>query len=145
MTDFSERAMTMATRNSSTGSSKLRKLERADTEWRICSPVNDFLKKGYQNMTFNEVELELMEMLSEPLGQKYIGQYSKQIQTSESFFCWVEIHEYMAAPATSFRKCMATHIYEKYIRQGARMAIGGLSGAQVVEYQVCGNGLYNLN
>ena len=71
--------------------------------------------------------LQLRALLSEPIGQKFIGDYAKSILTQESFFCWVDIQEYRSIPTADYRRSKATHIYSKYIKKGAVLELGFLS------------------
>jgi hypothetical protein len=42
-------------------------------------------------------------------------------------FAWVDFHEYRDIPTKDYRRCCAVHIYQKYIKEDAVMALGFLS------------------
>lgn len=57
--------------------------------------------------------LELRQILDDPIGQKYLGTFMRQMHQHEALFCWLDIHEYVSIPTRDYRRCMAKHIYEK--------------------------------
>jgi Regulator of G protein signaling domain len=71
--------------------------------------------------------VELRAVLEEPVGQKYIGVFAKAIHTAGAFFAWTEIQEFRAIPTADYRRGMAMHIYQKYVKDGAVQQVGGLS------------------
>lgn len=107
--------------------------EKRKTQWKLMSTRDQIIKET--DTPLNEDEIELRVILADPVGQKYIGNFAKEILTSESFFCWVEIIEFCTVPSPGFRKCMAKHIYDKYIRVNANMALGGLNHELVQEFE----------
>lgn len=74
--------------------------------------------------------LELRQLLSEPVGQRYIGIHAKETLTQETFFCWVDIQEFKSIPTADFQKSKAWHIYHKYIREGAVLELGMIGSAE---------------
>ncbi|KAF0690501.1 Aste57867_18091 [Aphanomyces stellatus] len=97
-------------------------LVAANTQWKMV-PQTISRDKSMKSID----EAELTSMLNDPVGQKHIGNYAKKILTSESFYCWIEILEYQDAPSSGYQRSVAKHIYKKYIRDGASMALGGLT------------------
>jgi Regulator of G protein signaling domain len=71
--------------------------------------------------------VELRTVLEDPQGQTSLGQFAKQRQTHEAFFAWTEIQEFRAIPTADYRRGMAMHIYQKYVKDGAVQQVGGLS------------------
>jgi Regulator of G protein signaling domain len=63
--------------------------------------------------------VELRTVLEDPQGQTSLGQFAKQRQTHEAFFAWTEIQEFRAIPTADYRRGMAMHIYQKYVKDGA--------------------------
>lgn len=127
-------------------SSHKTKLNESDTlnktQWKLIPTREEIISK--EETILNEDEIELRMILADPVGQKHIGNFAKEILTAESFFCWVEIYEYQNIPSQSFRKCMAKHIYDKYLKSNARMALGGLTQEMVAEYdQLMAEGMKN--
>ena len=114
-------------------SPRMNALKRAPTQWKVINTKKDILKEAEIDK-MNDDEVALRIILSEPVGQKHIGNFAKLKFTSETFYCWVEIHEFRNAPSFGFRKCLALHIYEKYIRKGAKMALGSLSYELIQRY-----------
>jgi len=84
----------------------------------------DFDKEG--NLDYNKKPdyKELRVMLEDPIGQRYFGNYTKAQHTNENMFAWVDIHEYRDIPTKDYRRCCAVHIYQKYIKDDAVMALG---------------------
>lgn len=120
------------------GLSKAKKTNNVpkSTTWRTLPTKTDYLNSISANMNVSPAEAELLVLLSEPLGQKHLGSYSKKIFTEESFYCWVEIQEFRAVPSQTYRRCIARHIYEKYIKPSAKMALGGLNEKTIKDIQV---------
>lgn len=100
--------------------------ERANTEWKLMSTHEDVVKT-VPTGELSKDEIELLVVLSEPVGQRCIGSFAKDVHTLESFLCWVEIQEYKAVPSMSFRRCLATNIFKKYVRPQGNMALGGMT------------------
>jgi hypothetical protein len=71
----------------------------------------------------NPDHVELRTVLEDPVGQKYIGVFAKAIHTTESFFAWTEIQEYRSIPTADYRRGMAVHIYQKYIKDNAVLQV----------------------
>jgi hypothetical protein len=71
----------------------------------------------------NPDHVELRTVLEDPVGQKYIGVFAKAIHTTESFFAWTEIQEYRSIPTADYRRGMAVHIYQKYIKDHAVLQV----------------------
>ncbi|KAG9399665.1 hypothetical protein AC1031_011479 [Aphanomyces cochlioides] len=97
-------------------------LVAANTQWKMV-PQTISRDKSMRSID----ESELTSMLNDPVGQKHIGNFAKKILTSESFYCWIEILEFRDAPSSGYQRSVAKHIYRKYIRDGASMALGGLT------------------
>ncbi|RHY27415.1 hypothetical protein DYB32_006791 [Aphanomyces invadans] len=104
-------------------------LVAANTQWKMV-PQTISRDKSLKSLD----EAELNNMLNDPVGQKHIGNYAKKILTSESFYCWIEILEFRDAPSSGYQRSVAKHIYKKYIREGASMALGGLTREMVADY-----------
>lgn len=104
---------------------------RKKTIWRQRETEDDmrtrFIAEGTLPPDCPDEYLQLRALLSEPIGQKFIGDYAKSILTQESFFCWVDIQEYRSIPTADYRRSKATHIYSKYIKKGAVLELGFLS------------------
>jgi hypothetical protein len=71
----------------------------------------------------NPDHVELRTVLEDPVGQKYIGLFARAIHTTESFFAWTEIQEYRSIPTADYRRGMAVHIYQKYIKDHAVLQV----------------------
>jgi Regulator of G protein signaling domain len=71
--------------------------------------------------------VELRTVLDDPQGQTCLGQFAKQRQTHGAFFAWTEIQEFRAIPTADYRRGMAMHIYQKYVKDGAVQQVGGLA------------------
>ncbi|CAK4089381.1 unnamed protein product [Aphanomyces euteiches] len=106
-------------------------LVAANTQWKMV-PQTISRDKSMRSID----ESELTSMLNDPVGQKHIGNFAKKILTSESFYCWIEILEFRDAPSSGYQRSVAKHIYRKYIRDGASMALGGLTREIVSLYDV---------
>ncbi|KAF0774519.1 hypothetical protein AaE_001779, partial [Aphanomyces astaci] len=104
-------------------------LVAANTQWKMV-PQTISRDKSLKSLD----EAELNSMLNDPVGQKHIGNYAKKILTSESFYCWIEILEFRDAPSSGYQRSVAKHIYKKYVRKGASMALGGLTREIVAEF-----------
>ena len=72
---------------------------------------------------------ELRFILEYPVGQKHLGEYMRSQMALENLFCWVDVHEYRDIPTKDFRRCCAMHIYQKYMKEGAVMALGSVTDA----------------
>ncbi|OQR92142.1 protein kinase [Achlya hypogyna] len=107
-------------------------LVAANTQWKMVPQpgVNRIKSSGRLSV----IEEELTQMLHDPVGQKHIGNYAKKILTSETFYCWVECMEFTEAPSSGYQRSVAKHIYKKYIKHGAAMALGGLASDMVAHY-----------
>ena len=70
---------------------------RRKTIWRENIPIEEqkkmYIEEGSLPADAKDEWCQLRSLLSEPLGQKYLGDYAKSILTQESFFCWVDIQE----------------------------------------------------
>lgn len=103
--------------------------------WRSRPDPEQAKKEFYNDGTldadnFTPGHLELRQLLSEPVGQRYIGAHAKETLTQETFFCWVDIQEYKSIPTADFQKSKAWHIYHKYISEGAVLQLGMLTAAE---------------
>jgi len=87
----------------------------------------DFAKEGQLDYNQNPDYKALRAMLEDPIGQRYFGNFTKKQHTNENMFAWVDIHEYRDIPTKDYRRCCAVHIYQKYIKEGAVMALGFLT------------------
>lgn len=74
--------------------------------------------------------LELRAMMEEPLAQHTLGRYAKQKRSLDIFMCWVDVQEYKSIPTEDYRRSKALHIYHKYIKPGAVLEIGGITGGE---------------
>ena len=85
---------------------------------------------------FDEGHIELRMLMDEPVGQNAIGEYSKKIYSQESFFAWVEIQEYRHIPTVDYRRSIAMHIFEKYVKKDAVCQVGSISEADINKWTV---------
>ncbi|CAM9157160.1 unnamed protein product, partial [Discosporangium mesarthrocarpum] len=63
--------------------------------------------------------VELLAMLDNIAGQRFLGAYSREVGTHSYFFLWSDIQEYRAIPTSDYRFTKAKQIFSKYIRDGA--------------------------
>mmetsp|Transcript_13869 Transcript_13869/g.44387 ORF Transcript_13869/g.44387 Transcript_13869/m.44387 type:complete len:755 (+) Transcript_13869:64-2328(+) len=77
---------------------------------------------------------ELRSILSEPLGQKFLGEFAKSENSQENLFAWIDMEEYKQIPTHDFRLCVARNIFKKYIKEKAVMQLGGLSKERIDHY-----------
>jgi len=77
----------------------------------------------------NQEHVELRHVLDDPIGQRFLGKFAKEIFTVELFFGWVDIQEYKSVPTLDYRRGKALHIYHKYIKAGSVLELGMLSAA----------------
>lgn len=101
-------------------------MNKTKTQWKVLPSVAD-ARETTTTLTGHDDEHELRVILKDPVGQKHLGNYAKELHTAESFFCWVEIQEFQSVPSLSFRRCVAKHIYEKYVKRGGGMGLGSMS------------------
>jgi len=87
----------------------------------------DFEKEGLLDYNKDANYKDLRMMLEDPIGQRYFGNFTKKQHTNENMFAWIDIHEYRDIPTKDYRRCCAVHIYQKYIKEGAVMALGFLT------------------
>eukprot|EP01039_Chlorochromonas_danica_P009822 gene9822-10864_t len=71
--------------------------------------------------------LALRTMLDEPLSQNALGKFAAKIQVLDIFMCWIDIQEYKAIPAGSYRRSKAIHIFSKYLKEDAALMVGVIS------------------
>jgi len=125
------------------GSSKQRKRdEEALALLKDDEPEN---KHWVENKTFqaensliyasSDVFNELRGLLEEPLGQKYLGQFAKSENSQENFFAWIDMEEFKSIPTPDYRRCVAKNIFQKYIKHGAIMQLGGITDERVKYFE----------
>jgi len=64
---------------------------------------------------------ELLEMLDEPMGQKYLGRYAIKNQTMDLLFCFLDMCEFRSVRTMSLRRLKALHIFDKYYNEDINM------------------------
>jgi len=96
-----------------------------------------FKADGTLSKSTDPGHLELRTLLEEPAAQHEIGRFAKSIHTHESFMCWVDIQEFKAIPdeAESYRRSKAMHIFQKYIKAGAVLEVGGIESDDRDKYR----------
>jgi len=69
--------------------------------------------------------LELRGFLDDPLLMKHVGMFGKNRKSFDCFMCWVDIQEFksIGAGAEVYRRSKASHIYHKYIKEGAMLRV----------------------
>lgn len=101
-------------------------------KWKLLPSVDEakgkFKADGTLSKSIDPGHLELRTLLEEPAAQHEIGRFAKSIHTHESFMCWVDIQEFKSIPdeAESYRRSKAMHIFQKYIKAGAVLEVGGI-------------------
>ena len=70
--------------------------------------------------------VELRQILSEPVCQRYLGDFAKKQYSQEAFFGWIDIQEYRSIPTPDYRRSKLTHIYKKYIKADAILNLGSI-------------------
>lgn len=79
--------------------------------------------------------LALRTMLDEPSSQNALGKFAAKIQVLDIFMCWIDIQEYKAIPAGSYRRSKALHIFNKYFKDDAVLMVGVLSPLERTKLQ----------
>ena len=109
-------------------------LIRGVTEWKVIPQAAQLAQKFVQESyspsrsatAVDPGHIELRTLLEDPLTQKSIGTFAKEIHTTESFFAWIEIQEYKSIPTPDYRRGMAMHIYEKYVKENAVLQVSAM-------------------
>lgn len=100
-------------------------------EWKLLPSSVEARKKfeadGTLNKNSDPGHLELRSMLDDQLAQAAIFKFAKDVvKAQDIFMCWVDIQEFKSIPTENYRRSKALHIYHKYIKIDAVLAIGDL-------------------
>jgi len=120
-------------------------------EWKIIPDMKQQAAQFKADRTLkannsNPDYIELRSILGDPIGQRYLGRYAKEIYTTELFFGWIDIQEYKTIPTADYRRGKALHIYEKYIKAGSVLELGVLSlEDRTLTKELLDNGKKNRN
>ena len=68
-------------------------------------------------------QIELRNLLHEPLAQKELGQYAKEIDCVRYLMCWIDIEEYKSSRSYAHRREIGTKIMYYYIKQNSPLDI----------------------
>lgn len=107
-------------------------------EWRLTQSVEEAQGKYLKQdgiLLKNASHIECRTLLDEPLAQRALGMYAKQVKAMEIFMCWSDIQEFKTIPTDDYRISKALHIYHKYIKPGAILALGAFSVSEREEYK----------
>uniref|UniRef100_A0A7S1U415 Protein kinase domain-containing protein n=1 Tax=Phaeomonas parva TaxID=124430 RepID=A0A7S1U415_9STRA len=105
-------------------------------KWRPTSNLEEKQKKFQEDGSLskkkkvseiNEGHIECRDILDDPIGQRYVGQFAKSNFTHEHFFCWIDMQEFKAIPTKDYRRSKAMHIYDKYLKVGAVLELGSVA------------------
>jgi hypothetical protein len=88
---------------------------------------NRFEEDGTLTKNSGAGHLALRTLLDEPTAQNVIGKFAAKIQVLDVFMCWIDIQEYKAIPAGSYRRSKALHIFSKYLKEDAFLSVGFIS------------------
>lgn len=115
--------------------------EETSVKWKFLPSVEEakdkFKNDGTLVKSTDPGHLELRQLLEEPLAQREIGNFAKEIHCHEAFMCWVDLQEFKGIPegAHHFKRSKANHIYHKYIQADAILEFGGLSDDERTIYK----------
>jgi hypothetical protein len=71
-------------------------------------------------------QVELYEMLKEPVTQRAIGAFAVSKKNEYLLMCWAEIEEFKEEAIDTLRQEMVGEIHDAYVRPGSGMQIQGL-------------------
>jgi len=93
----------------------------------------DFESEDSLIYTNSPLYMELRSMLEEPLGQHYLAEFAKSENSHENFLAWIDMQEFKRIPTNDYRRTVAKNIFQKYIKSGAVMQLGGLNEESICE------------
>mmetsp|Transcript_15900 Transcript_15900/g.31632 ORF Transcript_15900/g.31632 Transcript_15900/m.31632 type:complete len:635 (+) Transcript_15900:244-2148(+) len=101
---------------------------RRTTVWKKQESFADmkarFVADGSLPPDVSDEYIELRQILSEPVCQRYLGDFAKKQFSQETFFSWIDIQEYRSIPTYDYRRSKLTHIYKKYIKADSILNLG---------------------
>jgi len=106
-------------------------------QWKVLPTIPQARAKyeldGSLGKSTNPLHVELRALLDEQVGQRTLGKLAKERHCLDIFMCWVDIQEFKTIPTIDYRRSKAINIFNKYIKPGAVLQVGGLDGSDVVE------------